>query len=202
MTTVASQQGRDSKPKCGAKKRQGEGFCTRPAGWGSSHPGAGYCKLHGGNTKNQVISAERKRLEVEARTLFEKIAPSAIPIHDPLTAYAQFAGRVMAWMTLMDSLLDGLASPRYEGTSEQVRGEVVLFERAMDRANSVLASYARLNIDARLMTISERQATVLIAALNAGLGELHLTGPDAVRARQAAARHLRAAGATFAAEGA
>lgn len=35
-------------PTCNARKRQGEGLCTRPAGWGTNHPGHGRCKLHGG----------------------------------------------------------------------------------------------------------------------------------------------------------
>lgn len=33
---------------CGVKKRQGEGTCRRPAGWGTNHVGTGACKLHGG----------------------------------------------------------------------------------------------------------------------------------------------------------
>ena len=33
---------------CGAKKKQNGGHCTRPAGWGTDHPGYGKCKLHGG----------------------------------------------------------------------------------------------------------------------------------------------------------
>lgn len=33
---------------CGAKKKQNGGHCTRPAGWGTDHPGFGKCKLHGG----------------------------------------------------------------------------------------------------------------------------------------------------------
>src|SRR5207253_3287091 len=35
---------------CGAKKKQGEGTCTQPAGWGTDHFGQGKCKLHGGAT--------------------------------------------------------------------------------------------------------------------------------------------------------
>ena len=39
-----------SYPICGAQKRQSEGECTRPAGWGTDHhPGQGRCKLHGGS---------------------------------------------------------------------------------------------------------------------------------------------------------
>lgn len=32
---------------CGAKNKKG-GICSRPAGWGTNHPGSGKCKLHGG----------------------------------------------------------------------------------------------------------------------------------------------------------
>ena len=35
---------------CGRTKRDGSGDpCTRPAGWGTDHPGEGACKFHGGN---------------------------------------------------------------------------------------------------------------------------------------------------------
>jgi hypothetical protein len=43
---------------CGAKKRQGDGVCRHPAGWGTSHPGFGRCKAHGGSTRNGVTHAE------------------------------------------------------------------------------------------------------------------------------------------------
>jgi hypothetical protein len=35
---------------CGSQTWQAESkpFCHRPAGWGTSHPGVGRCKLHGG----------------------------------------------------------------------------------------------------------------------------------------------------------
>lgn len=35
------------KPRCGARTRAG-GICKRPAGWATSTPGIGRCKLHGG----------------------------------------------------------------------------------------------------------------------------------------------------------
>lgn len=43
---VPRKQPHDSK-YCGAKTRKGTP-CRRPAGWGTSHPGTGRCKLHGG----------------------------------------------------------------------------------------------------------------------------------------------------------
>lgn len=44
---------------CGGRKRQGEGTCRRPAGWGTPHPRIGACKLHGGATPNATLHANR-----------------------------------------------------------------------------------------------------------------------------------------------
>lgn len=39
-----------STPVCGARRNKTDATCARPAGWGTDHPGAGRCKLHGGLT--------------------------------------------------------------------------------------------------------------------------------------------------------
>jgi hypothetical protein len=49
----------DSKPTCGANRRQGNGPCRRPAGWGTDHPGYGPCKLHFGATRNMRAHAQK-----------------------------------------------------------------------------------------------------------------------------------------------
>lgn len=194
MTQPAEQEGHD-KRHCGANKRQGEGTCTRPAGWGTDHAGFGRCKLHGGSTPNQSRAAQLVKLESDARTLFGKIAPEAAPVENPLEMFAAFAGRVMAWLDLMDSLLSDVDSARYRGaTAEQIRGEVVLYERAMDRANAVLSAYARLNIDERLAVIAQRQAAMVINGVNAALAYLGVTDDQEREARRIVARHLRSVG--------
>lgn len=42
---------------CNAVKRQAEGTCRKPAGWGTSHVGIGRCRLHGGKTPSQSTHA-------------------------------------------------------------------------------------------------------------------------------------------------
>lgn len=64
MTGEVSGLGHDS-PLCGAAKRQGAGNCRRPAGWGTSHPGAGTCKLHGGSTRNHTRAVAYAAAEAE-----------------------------------------------------------------------------------------------------------------------------------------
>jgi len=179
---------------CGAKKRQGDGNCSRPAGWGTQHVGWGKCKLHGGSGPGPTKGAETQRMDHEARELFGKLVPGeAVPVTNPLAVYAEFAGRVMVWMNTMDGLLDDLRSPRFldDKGAEQIRGEVQLFERAMDRCNSVLAAYARLKIDERLVAITEGQKSMVIAAIDRAFAAAGITGEAAAGAKQVAARHLR-----------
>lgn len=45
---------------CGAATKGTGRPCTRPAGWGTSHPSVGRCKLHGGSTPDHVLSSERE----------------------------------------------------------------------------------------------------------------------------------------------
>jgi hypothetical protein len=134
-------------------------------------------------------------IEREVRELFGKIAPEPVPVRNPLAAYAVFAGKVMAWMDLMDTLLDDLRVVGFESeyAGVQVQAVVQLYERAMDRANTVLSSYARLKIDERLAAITSKQADAVIAALEAGLNAAGVRDPgQRTLAKSAASRELRA----------
>ena len=44
--------------RCGARTRSG-GRCGLPAGWGTSHPGDGACRKHGGSMPNHLVHARR-----------------------------------------------------------------------------------------------------------------------------------------------
>lgn len=80
---------------CGAKKKQGPGTCTRPAGWGTTHAGVGRCKLHGGSTPNGIAAAQKAIAEAE-------VATYGLPIDiDPHTALLEELHRTaghVAWL--------------------------------------------------------------------------------------------------------
>lgn len=50
---------------CGSKKKSG-GKCGRPAGWGTSHPGSGRCKLHGGSSTGPNSEEGKKKIAANA----------------------------------------------------------------------------------------------------------------------------------------
>jgi hypothetical protein len=191
MTSSTSRSGRD-KPVCGARKRQGEGTCQRPAGWGTEHAGYGLCKLHGGSTATKTIHAARLKADAEARSALAEL--DLPPVEDPLAALLKLAGQVLGWQNATATLVNELESIRYRGSNgmEQLRAEVALYERAMDRAATVLAAIARLDIEERLARVTERQADAVIAAIDVALEVAGVVGVEAARAKQAAARHLRA----------
>lgn len=177
----------ESEP-CGAKTRNGTPCKKAPMA------GSKRCRNHGGAAPQVRAKAQLRLVEREARELFGKIAPEVVPVDNPLAAYAEFTGRVVAWMQLMDSLLGELTSVEVTTAAqgEQVRATVQAFERSMDRVNTVLSSYARLNIDARLASITEQQAKTVMRAIEAVILHLGADQQQATEARALAARHLRA----------
>ncbi|MEV8480347.1 hypothetical protein [Streptomyces sp. NPDC051173] len=131
-------------------------------------------------------------MEAQARRTLATLG--ADPVDNPLTALSRLAGEVLGFKNALAERVNELSDIRYEGTGnvgEQIRAEVLLYERAMDRAGAILGSIARLNIDERLAAISQKQAETVIKAIDAALAHAGITGPAATEARQVAARRLR-----------
>ena len=78
-----------------------------------------------------------------------------------------------------------------EHSGEQVRAEIVVWERALDRAITVLAALARLGIDERLARIEEAQALMVRKAFAAGLEEIGIGPEQRAVAASVVAKHLR-----------
>lgn len=172
--------------KCGGTNRQGQP-CGNAAGKGTDHPGVGNCKNHGGSTRTGKTSALRLQAE---RSLARLDVP---PVDNPLTELARVAGQVVAWKDDMAAKVSELTSIRYSTDGgEQLRAEVVLWERALDRCEKFLTVMAKLNIDDRLARIEERQIELLEYALVTTLEELGLTVEQQREARRGVSRRLRA----------
>jgi hypothetical protein len=181
-------------PRCGAKTRTG-GECKK-------HPANGTkrCKFHGGATPAAIAKAER---EAHMRDLEEQVGKAVRrlniePVEDPLTALKLLAGEVLEWKRALLEKIQLLDNLRYSTEfNEQIRGEVLLYERSLDRCLNVLATIAKLNIDERLAAVTESQAKMLEDCLFAAFeaAGVPITDPDR---REAVAvefgRHLAVAG--------
>ncbi|MEJ2860549.1 HGGxSTG domain-containing protein [Actinomycetospora flava] len=171
---------------CTARRRDGKRCRSAPV------HGAAVCRMHGGAAPQVRAAAAERALDADVRRAIGRL--EVAPCDNPLEALAELAGEVLAWKDQLGRLVADLRSVRYdsEGYGEQVRGEVLLFERAMDRCAKVLGLIARLDLDARLSRVSEQQADLVVAAVQAALDTAGVTGDRASEARAVAARHLRA----------
>jgi hypothetical protein len=179
------------KPRCGAKlknktKKNPTGLCTNfPLEFSNR------CRLHGGSSPTARIAAERRRIEFRIGQAAQRlgVAPS---IENPLHALQKLAGEVVQWKDLCREALEDLTTVGYSGdTGEQVRAEIQVWERALDRAITALATLARLNIDERLARIEEAQADMVRRAFAAGLEELGIGAEQRAGAAKVFAKHLR-----------
>jgi hypothetical protein len=116
-----------------------------------------------------------------------------VPVDNPLAELQKLAGQVLAWKDAIGRMVNELEEIRYasEHSGEQLRSEVALFERAMDRCERVLVAMARLNIDERLAKISERQASLVVGVLKGALDDLGIDRTEE-EVRKTMARRLRA----------
>ena len=116
------------------------------------------------------------------------------PVTDPLAALSAIAGAVVAWKDMLAGKVNTLTSLRYETEvgGEQLRAEVALWERALDRCGKFLVDIAKLNIEERMARVTEAQAEMAEKALMATLGELGFTPQQQRDAQVKLGRHLRA----------
>jgi hypothetical protein len=153
------------------------------------------CYWHGGSA-TQTRKAADRRIKEDALTKQANrllVSLGADPVDNPLTALSELAGEVLAFKEALGQRVNELDAIRYQDDKggEQLRAEVALYERAVAQAGNLLGQIAKLNIDERLAAINERQAGVVIAAIEAALAHAGVTGEAATRAKQVAARRLR-----------
>lgn len=159
------------KPRCGARlKSTDDHTCRRIL-----KPGEKRCKLHGGASPQAKRKAAERVLEEQVKHAIEGM--DIQPVKNPLEALSQLAGEILAWKDLMAAHVAKLKDTlRYEGEhAEQIRGEVTLYEKAMDRSVAVLAQIARLKIDERLAAISEAQVQTMSRILEGTLDKLGMS---------------------------
>jgi len=188
--TRATNDGRHDPVLCGARRRQGEGLCRQAAGWGTPTPGLGPCKLHGGSTRSHQARAEVTRAQ---RTLADLATPVDAPLGDPLGELLTLAAEVVRWKCVIAEKLADLDGVTV-GEASVIRGEVVLWERALDRCAHVLAAIAKLNIEERLaqvnVRLAERQGEQAMLVLQWSLEEFGVDVTES-RSREVVARQMR-----------
>lgn len=176
------ENGRDpSKPKCAAHRSTDGQPCGNPP-----TPGGPTCRYHGGKAPQVQRKAAERATEAAVRKALAQYNPDGTyDVDDPLTALLALAGEILAFKTYLGELVAGLraADWRYDvHLGEQLRGEVILYERALDRAAKVLVDINRLGLEERLVRLNERQGSLITTVIERFLEALGLPPAEHHRA--------------------
>jgi hypothetical protein len=92
------------------------------------------------------------------------------PMTDPVAALQELAAEAMELKRYFADRLAALEQLRYEGRAgEQLRAEVALFERALDRVQRFALDLAKLGLEDRMVAVTEAQGRMLAQAVEAAL---------------------------------
>lgn len=175
--------------RCTANSSKHGGQCKNAA-----LKGGLVCRYHGGASKKaRAAFAANEQAENLEKTVTKAIGRLGItPVAEPLQELKRLAGEVVSWKDAIRAHIENLNDLRYAGEhGEQIRGEAVLFERALDRCANVLGLIAKLNIDDRLVAIEEAKVAKMLDALDATLDHLGLTVEQRLAGKKEMARRLR-----------
>jgi hypothetical protein len=136
-------------------------------------------------------AAQRRLAEQEAETMVSRMDLG--PVENPLLELKKLASRALAWEALFEEKRQLIVDWRYtNGAGEQLRAEVAIVERAMDRCATILGLIAKLNLDERIVHIEEAKAALVEQLVLAVFKDLNLTETQVSEGRVSLGRRLRA----------
>lgn len=174
------------KPRCSGKTKRG------PCQNFPIH-GATVCRTHGGAIKRVREAAARRVAEEKIQGKLARLVERGALIDNPLLELQKLATEAVLWKDVMAGEVAKLKEYRYQDHkgAEQLHSAVVVFERALDRCNTILATIAKLNIDERLTAVTEARAERVLAAIDTALRFAGVAPEQIEPAKAQAARHLR-----------
>lgn len=149
------------------------------------------CRQHGGSSPQAKHAAIRRQAQGKAAQIV--LGTRWAQVENPLTALQELAGEILGWRdVLRDQVrqLGDLTATDFAGV-ERARAVAELYERSLDRAESILVALSRLNLSERLVKITERQAEVIVLVIESTLKDLGLDPAQQEAGRGIAASHLR-----------
>jgi hypothetical protein len=161
--------------KCsGTAKTSGKPCARKPK------PGALVCHWHGGELPNvkRAVAFRNSRDKAQQEAL-QRLKSDGASRQDVVTEMDRLAAEVIVFKDVCRERLEELLTMgelRYEGkTGEQLRAEVALYERALDRCNTVLSTNVKLNIAERKQKLDDAQAMLMVGVVKSILNRLDLT---------------------------
>ncbi|MGO8873386.1 MAG: hypothetical protein ACLQPH_18685 [Acidimicrobiales bacterium] len=151
--------------------------------------------MHGSKAPQVQAAARRREEEAHVRTLLERLG-NPEPVGHPVEELLGIAAEAKSWLGVLRERLAELPSlESFDRTgAESERAIVSLYERSLDRTGRLLHELARLDLDARLVTIEHQRAMLLLGMVERVLESttLALDAGQIDHARSLVAGELRA----------
>lgn len=144
--------------------------------------GAVVCRVHGGNGAQQRI-AKKNIAEAEAERILAEVA--VIPIGNPIDELAALAAEALAIKDHFANIINEIDVIRYQDDKggEQLRSEVALYERAIDRSEKFLTGLVKIDFEQKRIALEEKRAHLVMLYINVVLTRLgHSFEDPAVKA--------------------
>jgi hypothetical protein len=146
--------------------------------------------MHGASTPFKLRAAERRKQEAEATKAIQR--EGIAPLGDPVELLRDVTAEAVGLKDFFAARLKALSELRYEGHSgEQLRAEVALYERALDRSQKFLHDLARLGLDERQVRVSEAQVAIFVGVISRGLAAAALSEEATMLVRASIGNELR-----------
>lgn len=185
---------------CGARTGADK-VCAHPPGWGTDHPGAGPCKLHGGMSPVGIKAAARTQLAL----LAGRNLPDVRPMEAILMCVRIAAAEVQFFSQKIDELdpegvLERPDEQMVAGKDPEVfwikkQKELSIWIRSREKAMDRLVRYSKQALDAgieeRQVRLAERMGDLIADTLQGVIDELELTPEQEERFPAIAQRRLR-----------
>ena len=179
--------------QCAAHRRDGLPCLQPPLS------GQRVCRLHGGKTPGALAKGRENLLVAKIAGQVAELGFE--PVTDPLAAYAEHVGEVLAFRDLCRQQLNELTSwvGFNKDQEEFARALVVVYERALDRAGKQLVEMLRIGLDAAALGAakerpSREQAEALQRVIDGLLGGLDLSPEQHQKVPAALAAAIRKEG--------
>lgn len=168
--------------KCNARKRNGE-LCTMAKGWGTTHPGIGRCKYHGGSTKNGRIAALKEGAQLMG-------APKEMNAVEALSWCIKITAGEVEWLSNKIAEIE-----EKEWTETTLMGrQVNIWAKERQAAVERLAKFSKealqLGLAERAVRLAESYGTALAQLLKGVLEDLELTAEQKAKAPLIIRKHL------------
>ncbi|HEY0889351.1 MAG TPA: HGGxSTG domain-containing protein [Nocardioides sp.] len=157
--------------RCLAHRRDGQP-CGQPRMTGQR-----VCKMHGGKSKGAQENAEQRQAEAKADAAVRELWPGLAdiePVKDPIDLLARSAAALEHMADTVGARVNDLNGKVATGESmSQLRAEVVLLDRLLDKVIKSSDRLASLGIAERQVEIQAAQAEIVVAAVRLMLDALH-----------------------------